>query len=284
MKEVSTLIKTLIGEGNTAEVYEYEDNKILKLFRDGLNDEIINREYGNSCIAKNVLKDFVPKAYEIVRVGKRKGIIYEKIVGKSFLKILLSSKWKIKFYAKKMAHYHYDIHVTLNSTLNNTLLTVHEKLIDDITSVKELDNATKDIIKEYLMNLSHYKVLCHFDFHPGNIILSNDSPIILDWMTACVGDPCADVARTCIMLKYSEIPDIPWIVNKFVGTFQKYICRVYVKEYLKISGYSMDDINKWYLPVAAARLREWIPSNEKKKLIKLVQNQLTNFYMKKAEN
>jgi thiamine kinase-like enzyme len=276
MKESSVLniqlVKKLIAEGNTAEVYQYENDKIIKLFRVGLNDEIINREYSNSCFVANLLKDFVPKTYGLATVGRRKGIIYQKIVGKDLLKILLSSMWKVNSHAKKFAHYHYNMHITVN----NTLFTVKEKLTEDLNRVNELDDTTKDMIKEYLRNLPDEKILCHFDFHPGNIIISNDSPIILDWMTACVGDPCADVARTCIMLKYSEIPRVPWIVNKFAGAFQRYLCKVYIKEYLKISGYRIKDIEKWYIPIAAARLSEWIPNNEKKRLINLVQNNLSS--------
>lgn len=58
-----------------------------------------------------------------------------------------------------------------------------------------------------------------------NIIIRNGKPIVIDWMTACIGDPLADVAR-------------------------------------------------WELPVAAARLREWIPEEEKRLLMDIVNKNL----------
>ncbi len=42
--------------------------------------------------------------------------------------------------------------------------------------------------------------LCHGDFHPGNIIMSGDGPVIVDWFDACRGDAAGDIARTSLLL------------------------------------------------------------------------------------
>jgi hypothetical protein len=101
-------------------------------------------------------------------------------------------------------------------------------------------------------------------------MLANNREVILDWMTACKGDACADVARTCLMLKYGEAAHMPWILRWLISIFQHHIYKIYIREYLTISQRSMEDINRWELPVAAARLREWISENEKKVLLQLV--------------
>ena len=72
--------KKMIGQGNTAEIYRLDDNKILKLFRSGLNKGIIEREYQNGITVQKLL-DCVPKVYEMVEVNGRHGIIYEEIKG-----------------------------------------------------------------------------------------------------------------------------------------------------------------------------------------------------------
>lgn len=42
----------LFGQGRTAEVFEYGDNKILKLFQVWMPEHAIQREYENACKAQ----------------------------------------------------------------------------------------------------------------------------------------------------------------------------------------------------------------------------------------
>jgi thiamine kinase-like enzyme len=257
--------ENMIGQGNTAEIYRLDDGKILKLFRSGLHKGAIEREYQNGIFIQKIL-DCVPKVYDMVEVNGRYGIIYQEIKGTDMLKILLTSKWKINDYAKKLAHYHFGI----QKPVTDNIFTVKEKLEEDLNSVDVLSHETMAIVRKYLKQLPEGNELCHFDFHPGNVMITNDKPVILDWMTACKGDACADVARTCIMLKYGGDEHAPWLMRKIISFFQHHIYKIYIKEYLMISKRNMEDINRWELPVAAARLREWIPENEKQVLIQLV--------------
>lgn len=255
----------MIGQGNTAEIYRLDNEKILKLFRTGFPKEATEREYQNGITVQKIL-DCVPKVYEMVEIEGRYGIVYEEIKGKDLLKTMIASFGKINHYAKKLAHYHLDI----QKPVNETLYSVKDKLEEDINSVNELSEAYKEVIRKYLKQLPDGNVLCHFDFHPGNIIIEDKKAVFLDWMTACKGDVCADVARTSIMLKYGGVEHAPWIMIKLISFFQHHIYKVYIKEYLRISNRSMEDINRWELPVAAARLREWIPEDEKQILVQLV--------------
>ena len=135
----------------------------------------------------------------------------------------------------------------------------------------------KEIIRNYLKELPEDNTLCHLDFHPGNIMIVDNKAVFLDWMTACRGDACADVARTCIMLKYGGVEHAPWIMKKLISITQHRIYKVYIKEYLMISNRRIEDINRWELPVAAARLSEWIPEEEKRVLVQLVKERCDEF-------
>lgn len=255
----------MIGQGNTAEIYRLDNNKILKLFRNGLNKDIIEKEYQNGIIIQNIL-ECVPKVYEMVEINGRHGIIYEEVHGRDMLKIIMGSLWKTNGFAKELAH----CHLSIQKPVKEHLCTVKEKLEADINSVDILSEENKEIIRHYLKQLPDGNELCHFDFHPGNVMIENNKKVILDWMTACRGDACADVARTCLLLKYGEVAHAPWIVRKIISFFQNYIYKKYIREYLTISQRYMEDINSWELPVAAARLREWISDNEKIILIQIV--------------
>lgn len=257
----------LIGQGNTAEIYRLDNNRILKLFRSGLNKGAIESEYQNGIYIQKIL-NCVPKAYEMVEVNGRYGIIYQEIEGKDMLKIISTSfLWRINQYVRDLAHYH--LHIQKPVTDNN-LCTVKEKLEYDINSVTILSEEQRELIIKYLHQLPDGNDLCHFDFHPGNIMIADNKAYILDWMTACKGDVCADVARTSLLLKYGGATHTPWIVRKLTSIIQNHIYKIYIKEYLMISKIDIEDIHRWELPVAAARLGEWIPENEKKILLHLV--------------
>lgn len=41
--------------------------------------------------------------------------------------------------------------------------------------------------------------LLHMDFHPENVMLSPDGPVVIDWTNARAGDPALDVAMTWVL-------------------------------------------------------------------------------------
>ncbi|MEX0623306.1 phosphotransferase [Saccharospirillum sp.] len=47
-------------------------------------------------------------------------------------------------------------------------------------------------------------VLCHHDWHPGNLMLNGSEWTLLDWEFAAAGDPAMDVAGVCLGFNLSE--------------------------------------------------------------------------------
>lgn len=259
----------MIGQGNTAEIYRIEDKKVLKLFRPGFNRDDMEREYQNSVLAQNTL-DCVPRVYEKVEVDGRDGIIYEEISGQDMLQLMLKSPLKIAKISKEFARYHYAI----QKPVDENLVTVKEKLFFDIDNGQFLSEEAKIKLRKYMDKLPDGEALCHFDFHPGNVMIVEGKPIILDWMTVCKGDICADAARTSILLKYGQIEHASAFVKRLLAMGKKRILKNYCKEYSKLTGISMGDIAKWELPIAAARLRESIPKSEREVLLNFVNKEI----------
>lgn len=48
--------------------------------------------------------------------------------------------------------------------------------------------------------------LCHGDFHPGNIFMSDGQAMIIDFMNVCHGDFLYDIARTVYLVEYTPVP------------------------------------------------------------------------------
>lgn len=265
----------LIAQGNTAEVYLYDNNKILKLFRENLPSEPIIAEYEKVKSIQLKLHN-VPKVYEIIRYRGRYGIIYEKIIGTDMINNMLRNIFNVKRYSKLLARIHFELHTT-ELELNSS---VKSKLSMEINSVSILSEEEKGRITHYLQNLPDGNALLHFDFHPGNIIMQSNEPIIIDWMTACTGNPNADVTRTYLLLQYGELQHANWFVKKLAHFFERYIGKIYISEYKHLSGISDEDIEQWLLPAAAARLMEWISDNEKEQLLRLIRKELSQLQVK----
>lgn len=257
----------MIGQGNTAEIYAIEDDKILKLFREGISEKIAVYEYEKAVFVQIYIPN-VPKVYECLRVNNRVGIIYERIQGTDMITLMIKSLMKTKDYSRKLARYHSEIHK--NAVKMEVEFSLKNNLISEVNAVEYINDEQRKSIVDYIKELPEGQALCHLDFHPGNIIMQGDRPIIIDWMTACIGDPCADVARTYLMLTYGNLPYASWFAGKVVGLVQRYVRDIYFAEYRRLTGIQKQDVEKWILPVATARLREWIPDSERAALLALV--------------
>jgi aminoglycoside phosphotransferase (APT) family kinase protein len=52
--------------------------------------------------------------------------------------------------------------------------------------------------------------LVHGDLHPGNLLLTDDGPVVIDWSNACRGPAGADVAVAWLLLGGADAPVPAW--------------------------------------------------------------------------
>ena len=174
----------LIAKGNTAEVFEYGEDKVLKLFKPGYPVEQIQREFNNTVIMNRICVH-TPKAFEIVEQEDRHGIVFQKIIG-----VDLFSEYLKNPSDEKIA-----------SVILTDLSDIQKKVL--------LEETTEGIsYKNYLewfgydaSNLPDGNFICHGDLHPGNIIRTKDGELcLIDFMNVCRGPKEYDVARTYVLL------------------------------------------------------------------------------------
>src|SRR6185369_345766 len=91
-----------MAEGRTAEIYEWNDGYILKLYRDWCPPHWVEQE---AKIAHAVSEAGIPTpaAGEIVEVHHRRGIIYERVTGISMLQDLNTRPWMFLRHARTLA-------------------------------------------------------------------------------------------------------------------------------------------------------------------------------------
>lgn len=189
----------VIGVGFTATVYEWDENRVLKLFNQGFPIEAIKNEYHNA-MAIREMNFAKPKAYEMVTYEGKTGIIYDKVEGESLLDWVLRT-YDLQECATCMAKIHKTILQNKISGVPN-----YKDFVKYHISIAEVPSETKQAALHKVDQLSDGDTLCHGDFHPGNILISGDKAYVIDFMNICHGDYLYDIARTVYLIQYTPVP------------------------------------------------------------------------------
>ncbi|PAT00974.1 hypothetical protein CI105_08990 [Candidatus Izimaplasma bacterium ZiA1] len=213
----------VIGKGNTAVVYDIGDEKVLKLFNEGYPLSSIKYELKNSLLFCDF--DLIsPKVYDILDIKTQHGIVYEKLTGESLLDIVLSN-YDLQNCAKTMASLHKKILVNVTPEI----VDYKDFLKKNIVKANK-DNPKKlDELLNKLKLLDEQENICHGDFHPGNIIITNEGPAIIDFMNICKGPKLYDIARTVYLVEYTPVPKETPNRDEIV-TFKHNLASVYLEE------------------------------------------------------
>lgn len=243
------------AEGYTAEIYVYQERKVLKLFREWVPPEWVDYE---ACVARAVhdLDLPVPAVGEIVEHQGRRGIIYERAEGISLLKTFQVKPWKIAWIARLLAELHADIHTQI---VNDSFPSQWQRLIDGIQQAAMLPADLRNVVLAMLDRLPFNDRLCHNDFHPDNIIITKHGPIVIDWMNVARGNPLADVARTSLMIRFGQPISGGKVAFWLMNQGRTVLHNTYLQHYFKLTGRNQEQFAQWETVVAAARLHENIP-------------------------
>jgi Phosphotransferase enzyme family len=198
----------------------------------------------------------VPKVLGIEIVDGREAIIFERVDGPSMWDEMMKRQSEATAFGQRLGGLHRDI---LSMSPPITLPTQRSRLASKIgEAARTIDHSLNRALR--LLPPSPGRVmLCHGDFHPKNIILSAHGPVVVDWFDASRGDPCADVARTSLLLSGGPNPDrgaqhlpgaslnfLRELHDSYLGTVDAYFT------------FSESDLSSWRLIEAAARLAEGV--------------------------
>ncbi len=97
--------------------------------------------------------------------------------------------------------------------------------------------------------------VCHFDFHPSNVLVGTDGWVVIDWLTVAAGPAAADLARTLVLSGQQTTGP--------VGRFQ----RVVRREGQARRALGDDALDAWVRVTAAARVAEGFEGAEREWLL-----------------
>ena len=243
---------TPIAEGLTAEVYAWDETRVLKLFRAGWPAHRVEYE---AQIARVVHAAGlpVPAVGDIVDVDDRRGLLYERVDGPSMVDGIVRGLQPVDDAARVWAELHATMH---DDRAAPELPSQRADLENRIRAAAILPPDLQRAALNALDAVPDGDRWCHGDFWPGNIVMSRRGPIIIDWICATRGNPLADVARSSVLL-------LGGLASPQFSPAQKTVIRqlhaTYLERYFQLRPEGREQCTAWEPIVAAARLSENVP-------------------------
>ncbi len=229
--------ENLISSRETASVYRV-GNTAVKIFNPKHPiSEVLNEALNTARVEETGLN--IPKILEVSLINGKWAITTEFIEGKTISKLMEENPDKVEYYINLMV----DLQISINEKKCPLLNRLKEKMTRQIESLEELDNSRKYELLTRLEGMPKHSKLCHGDFNPSNIILSDDKAYILDWVHAAQGNASADVARTYLLFSLNSTAQ----------------AEMYLDLFCKKTNTSRQYVQRWLPIVAAAQLAKKRP-------------------------
>jgi aminoglycoside phosphotransferase (APT) family kinase protein len=265
----STLdFKTLgprLAAGGTAEIFAVDAGRVLKLYWGGASPDAPEREAERARAAHGAGAPS-PAVLNVLAAGDRFGVMFEHVQGPSMLEVMSQDPGRAPELIRVLARLHAELHA-----LAGTGLPPQREHLSRRIALSPLNHRLRATVLAALSKLPGGDALCHGDFHPGNVLLADSGPSIIDWFDAVSGDPAADIARTLLLLQYSRAPS-----DGALESVRSELTALYLHEYHRLREVSSDALQAWALPVATARLAEPIAGQERTTLLRLIEGMLAS--------
>ncbi len=238
-----------IARGASAELFDIGEGRALKLFRDSVSDEMIAREAEVSIHAGAC---GVPTAAAIGRQTweGRRGIIYPRLEGSTLMDWIRRNPMRAGWALDRMGEIQAAMHRAGEGRAGGgTLRSLKQVLTTDIAYGPAPD-ALQRVAIAYLETLPDGDALTHGDFHLGNIMMTPQGMMVIDWSKAATGHPAADAVRSEMLMRFGIGPS-DWVTN----LWRDWAAGRLRKSYLGSSEVTAQEMDQWRPVVALAWLR-----------------------------
>lgn len=247
-------------------MFAWAEGRVLRLYRSpGYELEVERSIVVLKALAQAGIR--VPAVFERQDIGGRPGFVMERLEGRDLLSLLSVRPWKVWSVGRLCGRLQAGLHAT---EAPGVLQSLHARLRRQIAESGLIPEALRGPALARLSQLGEGDRLLHGDFHPGNIMVHEGQPVIIDWSNAARGVPEADLARTLLILSLGELPPgSPFHSRVLAGFGGRALLRAHEKSYRKARAVDSGLLKAWRLPVAVGRLCEGIQA-ERQKLLALV--------------
>ncbi|WP_417057850.1 phosphotransferase family protein [Enorma massiliensis] len=233
----------LVRRGNKV-VYDLGD-KIAKVFNEtkpvsDVFNEALNLARINECGIRS------PKALEVTKLeGDEAGwaLITTKVPGVTLAEKIEAEPQRFGEYLEQFVNLQIEIHGYTSPLLNRQ----DDKYARMINSLEAINATTRYNLLERLDGLKKGTAVCHGDFNPSNVIVSEDGTLsVCDWAHATQGAPAADVAMTYLLFSLTS----------------KEQAEAYLDTYCERADMAKQIVRQWLPVIAASELARKRKVNE----------------------
>ena len=229
-----------------------QERKDKTVYRDGnLKIKVYGENYSKVNVLVSALNQAkieetglnVPKLHSVTTIDGKWVVVTDYIEGTPLDVLMSEHPEKEDEYLQRFV----DLQSTVHTKRSQGLLKIKEKMNGKIAQ-SDFDDAIKFELQARLAGMPNHDKLCHGDFNPSNIIVTeNDELYIIDWSHATQGNASADVARTYLL---------------FCLEGKQALAEKYLSLFMQKTGISRSYYMRW-IPIVAAS--QTVKRNEKEK-------------------
>lgn len=235
-------LEDILAKRSNKTIYRHDDVVVKVFDKDHPKSLILNEALNQSIVEETSLQ--IPKIKSVGMVDGCWSITMDHISGQTLHQLMTEHPER----NDELLELFVDLQIKMHAETAPLLRKLKDKLVRKIQSVTELDATTKYELLMRLESMPKHTKLCHGDFLPSNIIISDQGAYIIDWSHATQGNASGDVATTYLkmVLFYPDLAD------------------KYIKLFCKKSDTALQYVQKW-LPIVAAQ--QLLTASEKEKEI-----------------
>ena len=187
----------LVAAGRTSDVYEFGHGSVVKVARSDVPDHwaVLEAEFTAAVRTVGVP---APSVIDVVAIDGRNAIVFERIEGRSMWEHMVGEPARIPELAEILAATQRAIFAA-GPPMN--LGGLVERMCRKIDEVDRISVPERDDAKRLAESQPKGAALLHGDLHPGNVLMTSDGPVVIDWFDASIGHPIADIVRSSILMR-----------------------------------------------------------------------------------
>ena len=184
----------ILGVGGVGTVYRYNDDTIIKVFRDGTTIDEVRNEI---TMSKEAFVMGMPTAisFDIVKVGAQYGLVYELLHADTLSSLITHHPERIHEYARMYANLFRQLHaiqVPADSCVTDAL--EHER--KQVLHIRRyFSQGNIDLLLQILDAVPAGNRLLHLDLQAKNAMVQGDELMLIDMGEVGYGHPVLDLAH-----------------------------------------------------------------------------------------
>ena len=241
-----------IARGNTSDIWAWSEHAVVKVLRPGMPAHWAAME-ADTLARVRAAGLPVPESDGVVEFEGRPGIVMERIDGVAMWERIKQEPSSVGGLIEQLV----DLQMEVQRTAVPGLIPMVQRLRNKIGDAAQLQEEERAEAQELLDRLPSGDALCHGDFHPANIILTEHGPVILDWFDAAAGDVTADFVRSSLLMR-PPFDRSSWLAGSPPELLDQ-IHSHYITELVRRGSLDAQAFGAWEVVTAVARMSEPVP-------------------------